>query len=633
MATKDKLVSLEVLKATTQADVNDLKSAITEHTLNLFDIYLLNVADGITVSDNVMSGTASAFATAYGNNTNGITTSISFEQNTQYTISLLAKNRTGSTGQGLIIRFKYTDDSQSQFSIGNAVTDYTAFEKSSDNGKTVSKIIISYASESGLIWDLKNIQIEKGSSATEYISPLTAVDIYARDQINDCAKLEYVDDQFVVMNAVDVSRLNKSEQTKKGVTCIMTSGVLSADGTADGDTYFDLYTGNILGAGLAAGKTYYVNTGLRNIDADGYLAIYFNRGSGNVLAYDSMVGTFNMKIPSDAVSIIIRYYINNGTTVNVSTRITVSEALSNAMLTNSAEIRFLRAYNIGDCTIIKFKDGTSLVIDFGINEDQHILLTSWNSAISELGITHIDYAIISHYHSDHCGMILYGISSLIDENTTFFLPNGHAFTTAELEALAWVDERTDDDIVDTYTDVMTALTTAGCKLIYPSENDVWWIGGAEIKFWNANMSDYMTAYANHTAYDYNDCSLCNYLTIGSQRIAFTGDASKTVCEKYKTSVLQCQILKAMHHAVGYDIVPKFMSSVMPNVSVTMLGYNLCHSRFGTSKYQEWCEDNFVPNVATGINEKTLSLKLTDRGYYWNTSCRRCINADEEITGA
>lgn len=53
MATKDKLVSLEVLKATTQADVNDLKSAVNEHS----DIITNNLM-GIDVQDNLYPGSA-----------------------------------------------------------------------------------------------------------------------------------------------------------------------------------------------------------------------------------------------------------------------------------------------------------------------------------------------------------------------------------------------------------------------------------------------------------------------------------------------------------------------------------------------------------------------------------------------
>jgi len=476
-----------------------------------------------------------------------------------------------------------------------------------------------------------NVAIRKTSTPTADIS--SEVKTINSDTVvvsNNTGRIDLLDSQLRLLNSYNSFIPPTSTKTSNGITFNVNNGVLTAIGTATSDAYVDILSTSLPAAGLKAGGKYYFNSGLKNIKKDGCILIYFNSGSGNVLKY-TFVGTQYIEIPEDCVSIIIRYYIYSGSIINVNTTITAPEAQANKYLTNSAEIRFLRAYNIGDSTLIKFRNGETLVIDFGLDEPQGTLQSSWNAAILELNIKHIDYAIISHYHSDHVGMLLAGINSLIDSNTTFFLPNGHAFTAEELEALAWVDEQADDNIVSNYNSVMSVLNTAGCKLVYPSENDTWIIGNAEVKFWNADMSSYMAEYIAHTAYDYNDCSLCNYLTIGSQRIAFTSDASKKVCEKYKTSVLPCQILKVMHHAVGYDVVPLFMNSIMPKTCVTMIGNSLARSRFGTSEFQLWCENNFVPNVVTGINEKTLSLKITDKDYLWNTSCRRCINADEGIT--
>lgn len=610
-----------------EADVSNLKTAITTFTTptkNLFDVYSLPRKNNITISNGVISGTAAAFAAGYGNNTNGISDGLTFETEKQYTISMMAKNRTGGTGSGLIVRFVYSDASQSHDTISLSYTDYTFFKVTSTSGKTVSKIVISYASVSDAVWDIKDVQIEAGSAATEYVPHLTAYDENARDNV------DIINDQIDLMNSRNLFTKVKT-QTKYDNSLTYTSngdGFITLNGSYESYGYFDIATMEDLG--ITAGNDYYISYGSPS-DSISYLSVYADTGSGMVEIYANLCGINKIHIPESTTDLLLRLITKGGQSFsNTKYRLTVSEALSNTDLAKpSAQMYFLEAFGTGDSTIIKFADGTTLVIDFGLNEPQDTLYNNWNRAIDALDITHIDYAIISHYHGDHLGMLFRGISNLIDSNTTFF--TAAPYTDADLEGLAWMDSMSGDHVVQNYTQVTEILNNAGVKRVYPTEGQSFTIGGADVTFWNCDHREWLDMFINHTMYDYNHCSLCNYITIGSQRICFSGDIGELVMEKYKTSVLQSQIFKVNHHCIGYDVVPLFLNSLMPELCVSMLGHGLAVNNLGTNPMQTWCEDNFVPNVVTGINEHNVPIYMDDGGYKFITSCRKLICADEGIS--
>ena len=617
----------------TISDLNRQISDIEEVTRNLCDINVLNKG-GVVVEDGVATGTTSAFNAAFSLNAGGIPFGVTFKELTQYTLSFLARNNSGSTSgvNGQTLDVIYTDGTSKTIGIRRNQSEYTRIVLTSDAGKTVEKFCFGYANGGTDVNNIKEMQLEEGAAASVYIPHISAVDDIAREQLNvdlpeKAALIEANTDQLKLMNSWNDFSINYPATTKNGVTVSVTDGTLTATGTLTGSTYWDVYAGTLAGAGLVAGKTYYADFGLHGKHVDGYITMYTNSGSGYNLLLDVPVGIVKTTIPANTQSILLRYFAPDSVPVNFSHKIIFSEALSNSVLTNSAEMRFLRAWGTGDCTIIKFANGETLVIDFGLNEQQGTLQASWQSAISEMKITHIDYAIISHYHGDHIGMLLAGVGDLIDSNTVFF--TAPLYTTEQLEGLAWMDSMSGDTVVQNYTDVQTVLNNAGVKRVYPTEGETVCIGNALVQFWNCNHTEYLNQYIAHTMYDYNPCSLCNYITIGTQRVCFSGDISEAVMTKYQTSVLPSQIFKVNHHSVGYAVVPLFLNSLMPDLDVTMLGHSF--NALNVSQNQIWCEENCVPTVITGVNEKTLILKVTDNGYSWQNSVRKLVRADEGWT--
>ena len=169
-------------KAADAKKTGDKLDDLSGSTRNLFDYHKLQ-ATGITISNGVVSGAASAFNTAFNN---GIPIEITFDPNTQYTWSFKAKNNGDvTTGNGLSFRFKYTDNTVDANSVPNSTSSFTQFSFTSASEKTVSALLINYGSAGSNVWELEEIQLEKGTSRSAYVPSITAADSVARAIANE----------------------------------------------------------------------------------------------------------------------------------------------------------------------------------------------------------------------------------------------------------------------------------------------------------------------------------------------------------------------------------------------------------------------------------------------------------------
>ena len=167
-----------------RGQVTNLKSALSETTSNLFDIKKLS-ASGITISDGVASGTATAFMQAFDWDCGGVPLDITFKPNTRYVFSALAKNAgTSANTNGLSLGFYYTDGTKSAQGISNSATDFTQVTIASDPSKTVQYVYIGYVSAGGNTWNLKEVSLKVANATPEFMPHISATDVVARDSID-----------------------------------------------------------------------------------------------------------------------------------------------------------------------------------------------------------------------------------------------------------------------------------------------------------------------------------------------------------------------------------------------------------------------------------------------------------------
>ena len=158
---------------------------------NIYPESLLKNATGISYNNGVFSGLANSFYDVP-------TLENVFEENTRYTAQITTRLKSGSvtTGNGLIIRFLYSDGTYMSTYIPNSTTSYTKFTLTSDEGKEVTGFKFTYASGGTTnTWEVKEVQVEKGTEATRYVSPdvapVTAIDVVARNDLATIPRLPW----------------------------------------------------------------------------------------------------------------------------------------------------------------------------------------------------------------------------------------------------------------------------------------------------------------------------------------------------------------------------------------------------------------------------------------------------------
>lgn len=174
----------------TASEVATLTNAITKisdtmPSKNMVDYSVLDDASGITENDGVYTGIADNFKMV----NMGALLEDEFEPGTQYTLSLYAytNGAKGTDGNGLYPRIEHTDGTFKSIEIPNSTSSFTRFSTTSTAGKTIKRIYFSNVKYYNQVWNVKQIQIEKGTSATAYVSPdsgePTAKDQKARNAI------------------------------------------------------------------------------------------------------------------------------------------------------------------------------------------------------------------------------------------------------------------------------------------------------------------------------------------------------------------------------------------------------------------------------------------------------------------
>ena len=127
---------------------------------NMFNEAQLLIASGWSKnSSGYYYGTIDYYYTSFRN---GFTIANNFETNTQYTLSLTGYVSGGNAD----FIFEYTDNTTSSVRI--SATSSTNYTLTSTANKTISKVKASYGTGSSQTLYLKNVQLEKGTSATTY---------------------------------------------------------------------------------------------------------------------------------------------------------------------------------------------------------------------------------------------------------------------------------------------------------------------------------------------------------------------------------------------------------------------------------------------------------------------------------
>ena len=191
----------------------------------------------------------------------------------------------------------------------------------------------------------------------------------------------------------------------------------------------------------------------------------------------------------------------------------------------------------GDCSLV-LCDGHAMLIDGGEASESSKVY----AYLQQHGVSHLDYMVASHAHSDHIG----GLSGALNYATvdTAFCPV------------------TDYDS-KTFNSMIKYLDKQGIDITVPSAGDEFMLGSAHVQILSPQKS-----------YDEpNDTSIVLKVTYGETSFLFTGDAERTAEADILDAGynLSSTVLKVGHHGSDTSTSYPFLKEIMPKYAVIQVG--------------------------------------------------------------
>ena len=201
--------------------------------------------------------------------------------------------------------------------------------------------------------------------------------------------------------------------------------------------------------------------------------------------------------------------------------------------------------DVGQADAILVVDGDkTMMIDTGDwpnGEDKEYML----NYIKDLGITEIEYLVLTHPDADHIG----GAPEVIN---TFDVKNCIMPNAAKTS--------------NTFEKTITALEENDVNVIPPTPGDDYTLKNATFRILAPLSEEYK---------DSNDYSVVFRLQYGERSILFTGDAEEKseaeIVKKYKASDLSADVLKVSHHGSSTSTTESFLNLVDPGYAVISCG--------------------------------------------------------------
>ena len=206
----------------------------------------------------------------------------------------------------------------------------------------------------------------------------------------------------------------------------------------------------------------------------------------------------------------------------------------------------------GDACLIVFPDGQTMLVDSGPLSYAPVLATN----LERMGITHLDYLMFTHPHSDHQNGIFHDAAilniGLIDRIT--------------IDKVLWrggYDERADT----TLPARVTRDYGIPCEVV--ERGDVFRIGDVRLEIiWpNAGDGDSLLSGGE----EINSMSITMRFDYGEHSALFTGDlyvsGEMNILERVDTELLKADFLKVPHHAYNTSSCSAFLNAVDPDLAV------------------------------------------------------------------
>jgi competence protein ComEC len=274
--------------------------------------------------------------------------------------------------------------------------------------------------------------------------------------------------------------------------------------------------------------------------------------------------------------------------------------------------KFWAGSRSGDCNLIKYKDKNILI-------DSHVeaMWSNVKAMLDDNDAKHIDYFILTHYHTDHQGNIKNLVNNgYIDADTVIYM-------SAEVSNYgAWYSGN-----IAEYTGF---LTDNNLSYSVPDEGEELIIDGKlKLTFMNCDK-DILDAYTSTS--DGNACSTVVLIEFGNTKALYTGDADRQVCERLYGLGFpngRVNLYKICHHGINQRTFKPFVYLVNPTFAVQTGGitdavknnFGICEEtaileNLGAKIYPVHMQTDYIEFVSDGSAVNTVKGKTDILSEQW-----------------
>jgi competence protein ComEC len=207
--------------------------------------------------------------------------------------------------------------------------------------------------------------------------------------------------------------------------------------------------------------------------------------------------------------------------------------------TPEVTVHFIDVGN-GDSILIQSSKG-NVLIDGGSKETEKMVM----QYINDVGVTHFNYIIATHPHSDHIGGLKTVIKNIVTDN--IYMPKV-IHTTA------------------TYKNFIEEVLSQNLNVIEPKPLEEFYVDDIKFTILSPISSDYGNL---------NDYSIVVKMEYGKTSFLFTGDMelvseNEIIQKKYD---IKADVLKVAHHGSKTSSSPEFIAKIDPRIAVISVGTN------------------------------------------------------------
>ncbi len=196
----------------------------------------------------------------------------------------------------------------------------------------------------------------------------------------------------------------------------------------------------------------------------------------------------------------------------------------------------------GDAILILTPEKKSVLIDAGVSENKEYLV----EYIRAIGVTTLDYFMITHPHADHIG----GAAAILD-----------AFVVSDMLMTDLVHD------TKMFHNLLQKIDEEGCGFTVPEVKETITVGSA--------IFTCLGPVENYGNSHLNDMSLVLRMDFGTTSFLFTGDAEekseKDMLELLSKSDFKVDVLKLGHHGSSTSTCAPFLEAVSPTFAIASCG--------------------------------------------------------------